>query len=1280
MTIEDAELAGHRAAIDAAVDDENRIAALNRYSTALTRAERWSEAADVCSAACELDAAKRGGLAHPVLLLNLGHTLTRAGRAKDALEPLRVSAYVGEKLDDPVLEAQANELLGHAHRACGDELEAARVWTRRLHLSVKVRDAEQLLSALLDIAEALGAGGEPQRALERFEEAVRLCRDCDPPLDERIALGNVCVFLHRLKRPAEALVRCDEFIELVHRRGGTPSMLATGHNIAARALEDLNRPAEALSRARQALEVATRGGAGAEGLVARNTVARRLQDLRRSEEALAVCEETLGHPALSAVPEEEVSAHNTAAWALHDLNRGADALAHADAALEQARRIGDVGGEAAALVMSGRIKLVAERLEDACVDLEAAVTMLRELGHRIGEAEALEYIAVARHALDQPEPAKAAISAALDATNASGDRVRELCVLHVKARVLESDGQLDEAIELLQTTLAAWGEDGDPIKVLWLHADLSAALGRAGRPVEALSHAEAGIVRAREFAPVAARLVAEAGEHLLALGRLDAAKERFRVALDLASSMDDADARFKAIRGLARILTVSGGAGEALRQLEALLDDTSTPSHRRLLAGDIAIALLGLGYRAEAHQMMLEALAAAYAAEDSSSIGSLLASIGGMLAEWSGFEDAALGYLRDALTSAREAGDQRLEATVFVNLSLALFRLGHSEEALRAADTAVRLLEPDRDDAGLAAVQVTRGVILRELGRARDAASALDIAGAAAIAAGDRVREVTVLHHRARLLDDAGRSEQALELRDQALALTEDWRSRLTDSDTRVSHGTTQSELYAGRVVSLLKLGREIDAFEALQAAKSRVLSEELDGGVSQSQPDDGLRERRQLEAQLAEAKLAHRAFINEHAPNSPESRRRNASLLAAINAAGRALRRVSAPARDTGTVSFALAELRTLLAEDTACLIEYLVSDQGIWAFVVTADGVGVVPIQADTSTLAALVEELRLALEHHLPAVPHAARLHRLLLPPQLMALTGGTDRLVVCPDGILHHLPFALLLAEESGEPLPREAPTGDLPGALRGIAGSDHSAAWGGLPYLVKTHVLSLAPSAQVFCQLRTRERERNLPRRSLLGIAWSATGSPNEIPHAERELIEVSSLCGDKDALLLVDEQATLDRVHAALPRHGELAFDIVHIAAHASADAGVESSGVWLYAGTGCESALWRQTDVARVAVPCGLLTLSCCETGIGRVSPGEGNLSLARAFHVAGATKVCASLWAVDDAATRALMNRMYAGIELGRVAHSLQRAQVELIDAARPPWEWAAFVVSGD
>ena len=119
------------------------------------------------------------------------------------------------------------------------------------------------------------------------------------------------------------------------------------------------------------------------------------------------------------------------------------------------------------------------------------------------------------------------------------------------------------------------------------------------------------------------------------------------------------------------------------------------------------------------------------------------------------------------------------------------------------------------------------------------------------------------------------------------------------------------------------------------------------------------------------------------------------------------------------------------------------------------------------------------------------------------------------------------------------------------------------------------------------------------------------------------------------------------------------------------------------------------------------LAVLSACETGLGEVAGGEGLLGLQRAFQVAGAQCVVASLWEVGDNTTSALMGRFYKNLlkkpeqqeQPMSTLDALRQAQLWMLlenrdrgmirtDPPQPtnelkrasPRHWAAFVLSGD
>ena len=107
---------------------------------------------------------------------------------------------------------------------------------------------------------------------------------------------------------------------------------------------------------------------------------------------------------------------------------------------------------------------------------------------------------------------------------------------------------------------------------------------------------------------------------------------------------------------------------------------------------------------------------------------------------------------------------------------------------------------------------------------------------------------------------------------------------------------------------------------------------------------------------------------------------------------------------------------------------------------------------------------------------------------------------------------------------------------------------------------------------------------------------------------------------------------------------------------------------------------------------------LSACETGLGEVAGGEGLIGIQRAFQIAGVRTTVASLWKVNDQATRVLMERFYRNLWEKEMGHldALREAQLYILnnpDSVRSlgvdsedstkrssPKLWAAFQISGD
>ena len=97
------------------------------------------------------------------------------------------------------------------------------------------------------------------------------------------------------------------------------------------------------------------------------------------------------------------------------------------------------------------------------------------------------------------------------------------------------------------------------------------------------------------------------------------------------------------------------------------------------------------------------------------------------------------------------------------------------------------------------------------------------------------------------------------------------------------------------------------------------------------------------------------------------------------------------------------------------------------------------------------------------------------------------------------------------------------------------------------------------------------------------------------------------------------------------------------------------------------QDGLLRATEIESFMMPdVDLVVLSACETGLGKPTRGAGLMGLQRAFHVAGARSVVASLWRVDDRATQELMKKFYTNLWVHRQskADALRNAQLWILN----------------
>jgi CHAT domain-containing protein len=138
-------------------------------------------------------------------------------------------------------------------------------------------------------------------------------------------------------------------------------------------------------------------------------------------------------------------------------------------------------------------------------------------------------------------------------------------------------------------------------------------------------------------------------------------------------------------------------------------------------------------------------------------------------------------------------------------------------------------------------------------------------------------------------------------------------------------------------------------------------------------------------------------------------------------------------------------------------------------------------------------------------------------------------------------------------------------------------------------------------------------------------------------------------------------------------------YRIVHIAGHGVFDAAQPLDSRLLLAPAAGDNGELRVGELYALTLAADLVTLSACETGLGRITDGGDVIGMTRGFLYAGATTVVASLWQVADEATLALMERFYANLARMNKRDALRAAQLEVARKIPQPYFWAAFYLTG-
>jgi len=466
--------------------------------------------------------------------------------------------------------------------------------------------------------------------------------------------------------------------------------------------------------------------------------------------------------------------------------------------------------------------------------------------------------------------------------------------------------------------------------------------------------------------------------------------------------------------------------------------------------------------------------------------------------------------------------------------------------------------------------------------------------------------------------------DEAIRLLTQSIEAIESVRSTISFEAAKIGFAGDKQTVYAALIGALAGTGDWRQAFLYAERAKARALV-------------DLLAQRRDLGPPPSDDDKVRELFARAATVDSSVG-------FATADEAVRGIK-VVADARDTlsnvapeaasliAVQKVEVAEIVTRMSADET-LVDYYVQGEDLYAFVL--NGKSIKGFQLSAKGLDEEVRGFRVEIERRgAHAMDLGRTLHDRLIRPLLVDINGS--KLIIAPHGVLHYVPFSAL---------------------------SD------GKDYLVDRFSLRLIPSASTLVYLRT-DQPKKLGR--LLALGNPDLGSRAlDLPNAQVEAVTIAAMFPDSRALV---------RAAASKSAVKELAngFSILHFATHGKFDANAPlSSGIYLAKGRESDGVL-TVSDLYSLRWDVDLVTLSACETGLGKVANGDDVIGLTRGFLYAGARSIVASLWEVDDAATAQLMESFYRNLGTNGKREALRLAQIETRQKFPEPWFWAAFNILG-
>jgi len=486
-----------------------------------------------------------------------------------------------------------------------------------------------------------------------------------------------------------------------------------------------------------------------------------------------------------------------------------------------------------------------------------------------------------------------------------------------------------------------------------------------------------------------------------------------------------------------------------------------------------------------------------------------------------------------------------------------------------------------------------------------------------------------VLLDRARIALSEGQNTAAEDMLKKAIDVIEKQRSSINSEAGRIGFVGDKQMAYAELTELLLAHGRYEEAFAYVERAKARALVDLL---ASQKGINVHGGQTEQIKTTLVHLdKLEDNLAVVAQVKDKENQNKSRAVVLALKKDLKEKAPELAALVSVTTP---ATAEIQSKIKDDET-LLEYYCAGKQWYVFILTNKSI--VAQKLSIADLEKNIEALRknITTRNLSEFNQYSQTLYRQIF--TLAAPSIKTIKLIIVPHGSLHYLPFAAL---------------------------SD------GKEYLIDRFSIRMLPSASVLSFLKGWAKQEN---RGALIFGNPKLDDPKyDLKFAQDEALAIGKIIPKSNVLLRSEASKT------NLQNLGSK-YSIIHLAVHGVFDLDKPLNSALLLAADKNNDGQLRAGDLYNLSLSADLVTLSACETAMGKVATGDDVVGFTRGFFYAGASSLISSLWQVDDEATRDLMVNFYINLSQMSKDEALRQAQLKAKKQYPHPYYWAAFLLTG-